>query len=322
MGLRIFSRLKARLLEWLLTDSEKQKIVSKSAKYKDLERESTILKVKYFRLQRRENRISTDQGNLLTEYCRLREELFEEREKNSVLERLAELGRHVQEDSPNLVVRFDKEGVITYINPNTKACINYKGDIVGKKPSQILATKDEALKPDMYFWNYLLGFEHHAEISAEEDMPLPHNTLKVGAYTFRADGYTCSNGKGFSGGSVVLIPEIRAKGFFERIWTSWANPFAITGEVTSDNVLESVYHPIERFGREVNYLDFRKAKVDTAALGTIAKFYQMIKSQGRKFEMRGLPEEQIRLLIDLGVDAEDIKDAKKLKPIPHAEGAK
>jgi len=92
MSLKFISRLKARLLEYLLSSSVKQEIVLRSKEYQEmleaydgLEKELRSMSEKYTKLETRSNRISDDQGRLILEYCKLREELFQEREKTQAI---------------------------------------------------------------------------------------------------------------------------------------------------------------------------------------------------------------------------------------------
>ncbi len=328
MGLRL-GELRDRLVRLLLTDSAREYIVLHSPEYIELERTFKGREEEFY--QRGSQAIVTCAA-LELEAGRLAKIIRELEVKRSDLEEqlaLTEnsptlnLGRCIEEESPHLVIHLDNEGVVRYFNPSARACISYKGEIVGKKPSQILNTKDKSLRLDRYFWNYLLGFESHARDCAQGEIPFPHNIFEIGGYRFRVDGYVhCAEEGEFMGGSIVLTPKIEAKSFFDKGWISWANSLAIKGRVSLDNVMEDVYHPIERLGRDINYLDFRKAQIDADALGTIAKFYRVIKSQGREFKIRGLPDEQISLLLSLGVDREDIRDAKMPhgKIMPHARG--
>ena len=91
MVIKLIERLKARLLEYLLSSSAKQEVIFKSKEYKGLEEaydrieeELIRLNERYLLLEKRNKRVSEDQARLILEYCRLREELFQERGKTSV----------------------------------------------------------------------------------------------------------------------------------------------------------------------------------------------------------------------------------------------
>src|SRR4030042_2937236 len=267
----------------------KEDLALNSEAYEELEMQYDNLESEFIKLGKRENRVSGDQQKLLLNLIKLKDELSSERNKSSKLEKdlqeaspLIELGRHIQEESPYLIINIDENGFIRDLNPSAKSCISYKGEVIGKKPSQILKIDDETLKRDMFFWNYLLAFEKHAKELAQGDIPFPHNIFKIGDYTFRIDGYINSSETNmtsrFTGGSVILTPRIEAKSFFDKKWISWTNPFVIKGEVDSSNILGVVYHPIEQYGRDINYIDFRQAKVNTNALSTLAKLYKIFKA--------------------------------------------